>query len=471
MVTLECPAIPVSLPEGFCAPPPPTPPRPPHPPQAPSPPASPKSSTIEFDIMIILSSVLVTSAIGLAVLFYSRRRRGNAHRMLELPSLSSRQSMDVRIDGNTEPIDLRSYLLETLRSLGVAPKEDLATMEGHAGSTICSPPTAGHPPSPNAGHPSPHVSSRFQCTIDSLIMGAPKDAALGVVHLMKASPATVRAGMLRGVHEISAEFDAFCETVAHAHVGESGTLPWWVSIELAEEARECCNYCLHEAAGSSDQVYPNSPYGRDRDASGIRSDRLLPSGEGMRLKDFCALPEALTAQLVLEHVATLRIYTTAAFKVFNGPLREPWGERQHPFPVTISFLSEAIGKLRAVGAMEPGATVERDLWRGMRDTSVSDSFLIQGGTEQAPMSTTSSLAVALTYADDCKESLLFKLRTDSFMGRGASLRLISAFPAEDEFIYPPLTFLRPSTRQPEVIECEEGRIVTVVEVVPHLGSM
>lgn len=336
MVTLECPAIPVSLPEGFCAPPPPTPPRPPHPPQAPSPPASPKSSTIEFDIMIILSSVLVTSAIGLAVLFYSRRRRGNAHRMLELPSLSSRQSMDVRIDGNTEPIDLRSYLLETLRSLGVAPKEDLATMEGHAGSTICSPPTAGHPPSPNAGHPSPHVSSRFQCTIDSLIMGAPKDAALGVVHLMKASPATVRAGMLRGVHEISAEFDAFCETVAHAHVGESGTLPWWVSIELAEEARECCNYCLHEAAGSSDQVYPNSPYGRDRDASGIRSDRLLPSGEGMRLKDFCALPEALTAQLVLEHVATLRIYTTAAFKVFNGPLREPWGERQHPFPVTIS---------------------------------------------------------------------------------------------------------------------------------------
>ena len=380
MVTLECPAIPVSLPEGFCAPPPPTPPRPPHPPQAPSPPASPKSSTIEFDIMIILSSVLVTSAIGLAVLFYSRRRRGNAHRMLELPSLSSRQSMDVRIDGNTEPIDLRSYLLETLRSLGVAPKEDLATMEGHAGSTICSPPTA-------------------------------------------------------------------------------------------EEARECCNYCLHEAAGSSDQVYPNSPYGRDRDASGIRSDRLLPSGEGMRLKDFCALPEALTAQLVLEHVATLRIYTTAAFKVFNGPLREPWGERQHPFPVTISFLSEAIGKLRAVGAMEPGATVERDLWRGMRDTSVSDSFLIQGGTEQAPMSTTSSLAVALTYADDCKESLLFKLRTDSFMGRGASLRFISAFPAEDEFIYPPLTFLRPSTRQPEVIECEEGRIVTVVEVVPHLGSM
>ena len=131
------------------------------------------------------------------------------------------------------------------------------------------------------------------------------------------------------------------------------------------------------------------------------------------------------------HVAAIRIYSTAAFKVLNGPLREVGRTAPHPLPVTVSFLAEAIGKLRAVGAKTPQANRQLDMWRGMKDLDTSDEFDRRGGTELAPMSTTTQLKVALEYSES-SQSLLFKLKTDSFMGRGSSIQFLSAFPGEAE---------------------------------------
>ena len=66
--------------------------------------------------------------------------------------------------------------------------------------------------------------------------------------------------------------------------------------------------------------------------------------------------------------------------------------------------------------------------KGMR---VQDNFLQQGkgGTELAPMSTTSDLSVALEYSAS-KSALLLRLNTASFMERGADISFLSAFPAE-----------------------------------------
>lgn len=119
-----------------------------------------------------------------------------------------------------------------------------------------------------------------------------------------------------------------------------------------------------------------------------------------------------------------------------------------------------------VGASAAGATAKLDLWRGMRDLTTSAAFTAEGGSEIAPMSTTTSLAVALHYADS-KNVLLFKLRTDSFMGRGASIRFLSAFPGEDEVLFPPLTYLQTSSVNHFT---HSGRRFEVVEVVPHFGS-
>ena len=73
-------------------------------------------------------------------------------------------------------------------------------------------------------------------------------------------------------------------------------------------------------------------------------------------------------------------------------------------------------------------------------------------------------------------SLLLKLRTDTFLGRGASIAFLSAFANEQECLFPPLTYLKPTGKRDEVHldgwSSETGGCcaVTVVEVVPHLGS-
>ena len=106
--------------------------------------------------------------------------------------------------------------------------------------------------------------------------------------------------------------------------------------------------------------------------------------------------------------------------------------------MTISLLTASIGKLRAVEAKDTArANAKLDLWRGMRDLSVPDEFMANGGTELAPMSTSTDVQMALQYAASSR-GLIFKVRTDNFMGRGASIAFLSSFPAEQETIFPPL---------------------------------
>jgi hypothetical protein len=83
------------------------------------------------------------------------------------------------------------------------------------------------------------------------------------------------------------------------------------------------------------------------------------------------------------------------------------------------------------------------------------------------MSTTTNLEVALRYSAGGATSLLFKLHTASFMERGASIEFVSAFPAESEWLFPPMTYLRPSGKT-LTARCGATE-VTVVEVVPNLS--
>ena len=81
------------------------------------------------------------------------------------------------------------------------------------------------------------------------------------------------------------------------------------------------------------------------------------------------------------------------------------------------------------------------LYRGMKGVNIPDEFLDQGGSELAPMSTTSDLKVAVQYAAS-EQSVLLHLHTSTFMQRGANLSFLSAFPGEAEYLFPPLTFLK-----------------------------
>ena len=70
-------------------------------------------------------------------------------------------------------------------------------------------------------------------------------------------------------------------------------------------------------------------------------------------------------------------------------------------------------------------------------------------------------------------SLLFKIVADDWLSMGvdSDVQWLSAFPAEAEILYPPLTFLLPTGRTETVQAVSEGKqlSVTVVEVRPRIG--
>jgi len=258
---------------------------------------------------------------------------------------------------------------------------------------------------------------------------------------------------------------------------------------------------LHQRAGSSSLLFPNSPYPRDCDAGGTRTDRKAADGLGCVLADFVYSKEARQAELTTAHVLALRLYSTAAFKALNAPLRNFERTEAHPLAATVCVLAEGIKKLRALDTENRPV----DLWRGMRNLSASDTFEESGGTEfavvlsrtqtvafpqlpytpllkgpgfespaEGKMSTTLDPVVAVKYAMGAS-SLLFKLRTDSFMDRGADIAFLSAFPSEREYVFPPLTYLKPTGRT-ETIQIDVGEAangspktaLTVIEVQPHV---
>jgi len=113
-------------------------------------------------------------------------------------------------------------------------------------------------------------------------------------------------------------------------------------------------------------------------------------------------------------------------------------------------------KLRSLNFKDKGGTTY--LWRGMKDRYVSQSFLINGGSEMACLSTSENVTVVADYARS-QMPLLFRIKIESPMDRGASLRWLSVYPEEDEVLYPPLTCLTPLFRQP--IINSDGAVVTL----------
>ena len=200
---------------------------------------------------------------------------------------------------------------------------------------------------------------------------------------------------------------------------------------------------LHEEAGSNGTRFQGG-LKRDCDAQGqLFPSRQAANGRGMRLADFMAHESARAATLTEAHVVALRYYTTAAFRTINAPLRDQgrFGRGEpHPLPLTVTWIKDALSKLRKIEAVSARKNDLLILYRGMAGMQIQPDFLREGGTELAPMSTTSSLQVAMQYSAS-KKALLLRIRTRNFMVRGPTISFLSAFPAEEEFLFPPLTCL------------------------------
>ena len=289
------------------------------------------------------------------------------------------------------------------------------------------------------------VGGRFEADSRELVFGSAVATVLPIADFMCVDPRDVGQAQHAedsGLAAMEAEF------MAH------GT----------EEDKECFHYVRYGKTGDNKKQWPNGVLDDSREA-------------GLSLESFLEHPNAREAQLTIGMVLALRLYTTACYKSINNHLRgfdvdfqprQLSAEQPHPLPITVHLLTVAIGQLRAVEAKsQTGANRRVTLWRGMRNVSVADEFLSQGGPEKAPMSTTRELEVAVRYsASAC--SVLLKLETDSFRERGADLSFLSAFPGEAEVLYPPLTHLAP-TSDKQIVKSDGGVEFAVIEVRPTFG--
>jgi hypothetical protein len=282
------------------------------------------------------------------------------------------------------------------------------------------------------------VGNRFFEDPYELKTGKPVDAAKGLEDRMRVDQEVLYARIAKGVDGIEEEARIFEDK----------------SPEDNAELHNMVKYVINEK--TSEKEYQN----------GIRDQ-----GRGsLRPSHFVSHANAQEAGLKESEVFALRIYTTSAFKNLNDPLRDDnrCARRESvPLPALSYLIDKAIRKMRTVRTRAEQKNVV--LWRGLRNVRMSKEFMQQGGTELAFMSTTMDLRVAVRYSLS-KESLLLKIVAPNFMSIGAELKWLSAFPGEDEVLFPPLTFLQPTGRTDRVdtVDCNNNPVTfTVVEVTPY----
>ena len=118
----------------------------------------------------------------------------------------------------------------------------------------------------------------------------------------------------------------------------------------------------------------------------------------------------------------------------------------------------------------------------MRDLNPSKYFMTHGGCEIAPMSTTSSLEIAVRYAMDTgggvvsdshllrPSALLFKFHIDHWAKMGADLSFLSAFPYEEEILYGPMTLIVPMNTSPRVLRYGKNKYTIIDAKVENVLS-
>ena len=300
------------------------------------------------------------------------------------------------------------------------------------------------------------LDGRFTGTLKPIVLGSASAATGGLDNHLKLSEDYQPSSLKDAIERIKEEF------------AKSGT----------DVDKECLAYVLEQRCGDSQKKFPNSPWPMDCDEKGRREDRTSLF-VGMDLDDFTSHPKSRKAKLHKAHVLGLRLYTTAAFRSLIDPLRDTQRKDQHPFPTTIKMIAEGLKLLREVDRaldLAQNRAPERDLWRGLKDMEreLPPDIVSQGGTELAPMSTTTELQVAVQYSAS-HDPMLMRVRTESFIERGADVSYLSAFPDEAEYLFPPLTYLRVTDYHSVDITVrlpggQATRRYVIVDVKPHITA-
>jgi hypothetical protein len=226
--------------------------------------------------------------------------------------------------------------------------------------------------------------------------------------------------------------------------------------------KACQEYCLDYSSISANFHYiVHEAAVEKQEWNGIRDC----GRGGYRIDDFMKKPQAQEARLTVEELVALRFYTSHSFESINRPMRDMARSGPHPLPGIVTNIQRGLKKLRALGSNDTASRHTVVLWRGMSAVKLSDEFSNEGGTELAPMSTTTDISVAISYAvkKEMRSALLFRFVTRNNLERGADVQWLSMFPGESEILFPPLTFVQRTRTAPQAIECN-GVTVSIVEL-------
>jgi hypothetical protein len=222
----------------------------------------------------------------------------------------------------------------------------------------------------------------------------------------------------------------------------------------------CQDYCLDHSSIFADLHYiTDEKTVQETFWNGVRDSGRKDWG----LANFMAQPEA--KDLLKEELIALRFYTSHSFNSINVAMRDQQRSAPHPLPGIVTNIQRGLKKLRALGSADASSKETVVLWRGMSGLKLSDQFSKEGGTELAPMSTTTDVSVAISYAvkKDTLSALLFRFVTRNNLERGADVQWLSMFPGESETLFPPLTFLQRTRTEPQEV-VHNGVKVTIVEL-------
>jgi len=208
-----------------------------------------------------------------------------------------------------------------------------------------------------------------------------------------------------------------------------------------------------------DGTYTNPP-----DSKGALPTPEELVGQSKTIDELMQTEQAKIAKLQRANVFALRLYTTSTYASMNDPLRTDPATKPHPLAVTTYYASEGIKKLLSVAGNLPNAHQSQDLWRGMKDMTISAAFMESGGTEFAFMSTSLARETAIDFAFS-RAPMIVKFETPDFLSRGANISWLSVYPGEGEVLFPPLSYLRPKGSEMVVIDGKEYLMVRCEPVI------
>jgi hypothetical protein len=168
------------------------------------------------------------------------------------------------------------------------------------------------------------------------------------------------------------------------------------------------HYVLYET--SSEKQYPNGVRDEGRSGKSIDDYMKMPQSTGTK-------PEMMKKS----EASSLRFYSSPSFPAVTIPLRDPARKTKHPLAAITYCIFTGIKKQLTLGAKDKKAVAELILYRGFSDLQISSNFQESGGSEYAPMSTSTDPAVAVGYAvrkSQTDGALLMRIVTKNNLERG-----------------------------------------------------